>query len=122
MVNFREFKTSSDKLVLAGKSAKNNEDLVAQINPTEDVFHTKAPGSPFANIKSNRTNKLDRYEAATFCAAYSQDFRDNNSDVLVHHFKGSDINKSKLMKLGTFGVKKFKTVKVKKVDILKFKQ
>ena len=122
MTNFRTFTTSSGKAVLAGKSAKNNEELVSQIEPTEDVFHTVAPGSPFVNIKSNRTNKQDRYEAATFCAAYSKIFRDAPNDTIVHHFKGSDINKSKKMKLGTFGVKKFKTIKVKKADILKFKQ
>ncbi|MCK5609754.1 hypothetical protein KAR91_48225, partial [Candidatus Pacearchaeota archaeon] len=80
------------------------------------------PGSPFVNIKSKKTNKEDRYEAATFCAAFSKIFRDNPGDIQIHHFKGSDVNKSKNMKLGTFGVKKFKTIKVKKVDILKIKQ
>ena len=122
MTNFREFTTSSGRLVLAGKSAKNNEELIAQVEPTEDVFHTEAPGSPFVNIKSKKTNKSDRYEAATFCAAFSKTFRDNPGDTIVHHFKGSDINKTKAMKLGTFGIKKFKTVKVKKADILKIKQ
>jgi predicted ribosome quality control (RQC) complex YloA/Tae2 family protein len=122
MINFREFTTSSKKQVLAGKSAQNNEDLIAQVEPTEDVFHTEAPGSSFVNIKSTKTNKVDRYEAATFCAAFSQTFRDNQNDTIVHHFKGSDITKSKLMKLGTFKVKKFKTIKVKKADILKIKQ
>ena len=122
MTNFREFITSSEKLVLAGKSAKNNEELVSQIEPTEDVFHTESPGSPFVNIKSKKTNKQDRHEAAVFCAAHSKIFRDAPGDVSVHHFKGSDITKSKMMKLGTFGVKKFKTIKVKKEDILKFKQ
>jgi len=122
MTNFRSFTTSSGKLVLAGKSAGNNEELIAQVEPTEYVFHTKAVGSPFANIKSAKTNKNDRYEAATFCAAFSKTFRDNPEDVIIHQFKGSDLTKSKLMKLGTFGVKKFKTIRVKKADILKFKQ
>jgi len=122
MTNFRTFTTSSEKIVLAGKSAENNEELIAQVEPTEDVFHTKSPGSPFVNIKSKKTNKKDRYEAATFCAAFSKTFRDNPDDVIIHHFKGSDVSKEKIMKLGTFGVKNIKTIRVKKADILKFKK
>ena len=122
MTNFRKFMTSSEKLVLAGKSAENNEELISQVEPKEDIFHTKAPGSPFVNIKSIRTNKLDRYEAATFCAVFSKEHRDNPGDIIVHQFKGSDISKKKAMKLGTFGVKNFKIIKVKKADILKFKK
>jgi len=114
---FREFETSSGKRVLAGKSAENNELLVAQIEKNEDVFHTVNPGSPFVNIKSLKTNKKDREEAAIFCASKSQDWRDNKSDVSVHWFKGKDIYKKRGMKAGTFGVKKFKLIKIKKNEI-----
>ena len=120
-MRFREFETTSGKLVLAGRDAKNNEELIAQIEPNEDVFHTAKPGSPFVNIKSNRTNKKDRKEAAIFCAAKSQDWRDNKENVEVHHFKGKDIYKRKGMKLGTFGVRKYKKIIVKKEEIQKFK-
>jgi len=123
-MKFREFETSSGKLVLAGKSAKNNEELIAQANDNEIVLHTAKPGSPFVNIKSEgkKVSKKDIKEAAVFCAAYSQDWRDNKADVVVHVFKGKDIYKKKGMKLGTFGVKKFKIVKIKKEDIKKFKK
>ena len=57
MVNFREFKTTSGKIVLGGKSAKNNEDLVEQISPKEIVLHTAMPGSPFCNIKGDASKK-----------------------------------------------------------------
>lgn len=116
-MKFREFRTSSGKLVLAGKSAENNEDLVAQVEDFEDVFHTAKPGSPFVNIKSPKTNLKDRKEVAIFCASKSQDWRDNKSDVEVHWFKGKDIYKRKGMKKGTFGIKKFEVIKVKKKDI-----
>lgn len=122
-IKFREFKTSSGKKVFAGKSAENNEELVKQIEKNEEVFHTANPGSPFVNIKTQRGRKItdeDVKEAAIFCAAKSRDWRDNKKDILVHRFKGKDIYKKKDMNLGTFGVKKFKVVKVKKKEIEDF--
>lgn len=113
---FRKMTTSSGKLVLAGKDAKNNEELIKQIEKDEIVLHTAAPGSPFVNIKG-KASKKDIKEATIFCARYSQDWRDNKSDVIVHQFKGRDIYKNKLMKLGTFGVRRKKLIKVKKEDI-----
>lgn len=118
-IKFREYKTSSGKLVLAGKSAENNEQLIKQAQKDEIVLHTKKPGSPFVNIKGKASEK-DIKEAAVFCARYSQDWRDNKQDVIVHYFKGKDIYKKKGMKLGTFGVKKFKELIVRKKDIEKF--
>lgn len=122
MVNFRKFYTTSEKEVLAGKSAGNNEELVAQVNENEYVFHTKKPGSPFCNIKSDKKNvsMRDIREAATFCASRSQDWRDNKKNVTVHYFLGNQIYKLKSMKTGTFGVKNMKEIVIKKEDILKF--
>lgn len=121
-MKFREYKISSGKLVLAGKSAENNEELVAQAKQNEYVLHTAKPGSPFTNIKASmdETSKQDLNEAAVFCAKYSQDWRDNKKDVIVHVFTGKDIYKDKNMKEGTFGVKKLKEIKVKKQEILDF--
>ena len=119
-MKFREFKTSSGKLVLAGKSAENNEELVEQVEDNEDVFHTAKPGSAFVNIKAARTNAKDRKEAAVFCALKSQDWRDNKSDVVVHWFKGKDVFKKKGMKTGCFGVKKCKKILVKKNEVERF--
>ena len=119
-MKFREFKTSSWKLVLAGKSAENNEELIKQVENYEDVFHTVNSGSPFVNIKSKKTTAKDRKESAIFCASKSQDWRDNKSDVEIHWFKGKDIYKNKSMKVGCFGVKKFKTILIRKKEIEKF--
>ena len=117
MVNFRTFVLSTGKKILAGKSAENNEELILQVEPMETVLHTAEPGSPFVNIKGEATKK-DIREAAVYCAKFSQDWRDNKSDVVVHVFHGADIYKNKKMPTGTFGVRKFETIKVKKEEIL----
>ena len=120
-MKFREFETSSGMRVLGGRSAESNEKLILQIEPTEVVLHTSQPGSPFVNIKSGgkRIGKKDISEAAVFCARYSQDWRDNKKDVIVHVFKGKDVYKDKKMKLGTFGVRKHDKIKIKKEKIAK---
>jgi len=118
-MKFREFETSSGKMVFGGKSAENNEELVVQTKPAETVLHTAMAGSPFVNIKGKATKK-DIKEAAIFCARYSHDWRDNKKEVIVHVFRKADIYKNKGMKTGTFGVKKFDEIKVKKEEILKF--
>ena len=119
MAKFREFGTSSGKKVLGGKSAENNEVLIEQIKPTEIVLHTKAPGSPFVNIKASKPSKKDIKEAAIFCAKYSQAWKKPKikKDVEVHIFLGKEIYKGKGMKIGTFGVEKHKKIVVKKSEI-----
>ncbi|MCF7910687.1 NFACT RNA binding domain-containing protein [Candidatus Pacearchaeota archaeon] len=115
---FREFITSQGTTILVGKDAKNNEELIEQVEADEIVLHTEKPGSPFVNLKG-KAKKGDIKEAGIFCAKYSQDWRDNKTDVVVHKFLGKDIYKNKDMKLGTFGVKgKPKKIKIKKSDIL----
>jgi predicted ribosome quality control (RQC) complex YloA/Tae2 family protein len=114
---FREYITKNGTSVLAGRNAKNNEELIAQVEPNEEVFHTAAAGSPFVNIKG-KPKKGDIMEAAVFCARYSRDWKKNQAEVVeVHRFKGKAIYKEKGMKLGTFGIKKFKIIKITKKDI-----
>jgi len=113
MPKFRKLISKKGTLILAGKNAENNEELIAQVKPDEEVFHTASPGSPFVNVKG-KPKPGDLKEAAIFCARYSQDYRDNKSDVIVHKFKGNSIYKMKNMKKGTFGVKKLKAMKIKK--------
>ena len=120
MKKFREFTTSSGKLVLAGKNAENNEELIKQAEPEEFVFHTEKPGSPFVNIKDKNPSSDDIKESAIFCAAKSQDWRENKNDVKVNLFKGKDILKRKGMKIGTFEVKNKKNILIKKNEIERF--
>jgi predicted ribosome quality control (RQC) complex YloA/Tae2 family protein len=120
-MNFRKHITKNKTLILAGTSDSNNEELVSQVKPDELVFHTKSPGSPFVNIKG-KPKKGDIKEAAIMCARYSQDWRDNKKNVIVHKFRGDDIKKEKDMKIGTFGVKSIKKLEVLKEDIIKWKK
>lgn len=118
---FREFITSSKKVILCGKSAEQNEKLMNEFKGKENtILHTASPGSGFCVI-AEKSSKEDIKEAAIFCACYSQDWRDNKRDVLVHVFSGKNVYKRKPMKLGTFGVKKRKEIKINKRDILKLK-
>jgi len=109
----------SGKDVLCGKSAEQNEFLVAQSEKNEIVIHSKAPGSPFCNIKGKATPN-DIKETAVICAAFSKAWKTNKSDVEVHVFRGKDVFKSAGMKTGTFGVKKVKSLVVKKENIQAF--
>lgn len=119
-MKFRKFITKSGTVIFAGKDAESNEELVKQAGENEEVFHTEAPGSPFVNIK--RKPKPGEIKlAAIFCAGYSRDWKKNKGDVIVHRFKGRDIFKTKDMKTGTFGVRKFKIMGIKKKEILKFR-
>jgi predicted ribosome quality control (RQC) complex YloA/Tae2 family protein len=121
---FRQFFTSSGRLVLCGKSAENNEELVKQAGAGELVLHTKAPGSPFCNIKEveKKVGKKDIYEAGVFCAKYSQNWKHNHKDVEMHVFLGKDVHKTEGMKTGMFEVKKHKTLIIKKQDIENFEE
>ena len=114
-VKFRQAFTSSGRVMLAGKDAEQNEALVWQAESGETVLHTKAAGSPFVNIKGEEKSSVkDIKEAAVFCAKYSRDWKKSHGDVEIHVFLKKDIFKEKGMNLGTFGVKKFKKVIIKK--------
>ena len=133
MATLRQYKLSTEKIVLLGKSAETNEELVNQATSNELLLHTSKPGSPFANIKldknstthngvSSAEQKSEIYEAAIMCAKHSQDWRDNKKDVKVHIFPKTSVYKEKSMSLGTFGVKSYKEIIVKKNDILEFEK
>lgn len=120
-MKFREFILGSGKLILGGKNSKNNEELLSQVGKNEIVLHTKNPGSPFVNIKGKAT-RGDTKEAAIFCASFSQAWKKPKikKDIEVHYFLGKEVYKNSDMKEGTFGVKKFKVIKVNKKEIEEF--
>lgn len=120
-MGFREFITSSGKKVVAGKSAEQNEELMKQfIGKENKIFHTAAPGSPFCVIESIKHGKKDEKETAIFCASKSKFWRDNKKDVEVNVFYGTDVYKDKKMKIGTFGVERFRKIIVTKKEIERF--
>ncbi|MBI2042932.1 DUF814 domain-containing protein [Candidatus Pacearchaeota archaeon] len=120
---FREFTLASGAHVFLGKNAKQNEELVNRFKGKENVIlHTANPGSPFCVIEDNlNPSRFDITASGAICARYSQDWRDNKGNVLIHKFTGKDVYKEDGMKLGMFGVKDFEVIKVKKKDIEKFK-
>ena len=115
-MTFREFKTSSGKLVLSGKDRESNELLIKQAEKDNILLHTKEKGSPFAEIKGE-TNRKDIKEAAIFIAKFSQDWKKNKKDVKVHYFLGKDVYKTPGLKTGTFLVKKYREITIKKKEI-----
>ena len=118
-MKFREIKLETGAKFILGKDEESNDDLMNKFRGKKNIIlHTSSPGSPFCVIK-NKVSEKDVYLAAVACARYSQDWRDNKKDVKVNVFTGKEISKKKDMKPGTWVVSKFKTIIVKKEDILK---
>lgn len=121
--NFRQLVTASGKSILAGKNAEQNEKLVNEhIGKSNIILHTKEKGSPFCIIlgEAKKISKKDIKEAGIFCAKYSQDWKNNKNNVIMHIFSGKDVYKNKEMAIGTFGVRKVKEMKIKKGEIESF--
>jgi len=113
--NYRWFFTSNNVLVIGGKSDEQNELVLKNfLRPEYTVMHTSAPGSSFMIIQSEKPTKKDLNETAVFTACFSKQWKNTSSDIEIDIFQGSQIYKTKSMKLGTLGVKgDKKTVKVK---------
>lgn len=121
-MNYKKYRwmyTSSGKLVLGGKSAEQNEEVVRvlmdEVKKGKDylVMHTSAPGSPFAILYSDKYDVKDIEECAVFCASFSRAWRSGKRKVNVDIFYASQIFKDRGMKVGTFGVfKKIKSMEV----------
>jgi hypothetical protein len=104
-LKYRWFFTSLGKLVVGGKSAEQNEDIMKKRLDTQDnfvVMHTSSPGSPFTLIKNPSKQDLD--EMAIFTACFSQQWKQGNSEAEVDIFTTEQISKNQKMKTGTFGV------------------
>lgn len=112
---FRWFFTSTNVLVVGGKSDEQNEiALKTFLKPFYKVLHTSSPGSPFMIIQSENPNKQEIEEAAIYCASFSQDWKRDKKEIDIDIFNGEQLYKNKSMKTGTFGVKgSKKTIKVK---------
>lgn len=104
---YRWFFTSSGKLVVGGKNAEQNEELVQKLISSKKnyvVMHTKLPGSPFSIIQSEKINKKDLDESAIFTACFSRAWREKLKKIVVDIFNANQIIKPKNAKLGTFQV------------------
>jgi len=133
--SYRWFITKSKKLVIGGKSAAQNDQLLTQLKtqtlppksqitppPQEDyiVMHTHLPSSPFSIILApiNKVNKSDLEETAIFTACFSQQWKFKKKKTQVDIFKLSSLTKPLRLKTGTWQVKEklsSKTVELKLV-------
>ncbi|MEM0475607.1 MAG: NFACT RNA binding domain-containing protein [Candidatus Norongarragalinales archaeon] len=70
---YRWFRTSGGFLVVAGKDARQNEDLVARHFEASDLFfHADVHGAPATILKDGtKASQQDKLEAAQWAAAYS---------------------------------------------------
>jgi predicted ribosome quality control (RQC) complex YloA/Tae2 family protein len=115
----RELTLSSGTKIFLGKDAENNDELVKEFKGKENIIlHTEKPGSPFCVIEKLNPLEKEIKEAAIICAAKSQDWRDNKSDVFLHQFSGKDVKKTIFSKKGSWKLtNKPKLIKAKKKDI-----
>ncbi|MEK6914333.1 MAG: NFACT RNA binding domain-containing protein [Nanoarchaeota archaeon] len=112
--NYRWFFTSEGKLVIGGKNDEQNEMVLKYFSKTNYiVMHTKAAGSPFMILQSDNPSQKDIKECAIFCACFSKEWKYGKKLIDLDIFYGRDIYKNKDMKIGTFGVKNKKEIKVK---------
>ncbi len=122
LIKFKSFITKSGTFIFMGKNQQQNEELVKKfVNKKNIIMHTAARGSGFCVIDELEPSRQDIKKVSLICARYSQDWRDNKADVNVHVFDGKKVYKRKDMPIGTFGVKKFNIIKVRKKDIEKLK-
>lgn len=106
---YKWFFTSSEKLVVGGKSAEQNDELIRKIKsyPHDSVvMHTHAPGSPFSFIVSppEEVSKKDLEETAVFTGCFSRAWKLGKKKAIIDIFRAAQLYKNKDMKLGTWGV------------------
>ncbi len=115
-MNFNDYKkykwffTSSGKLVVGGKSAEQNDELLRKIKKFWKelyIMHTTSPGSPFCAIISDLADVSvkDLEECAIFTGCFSRGWKEMKRKTEVHIFKLSQLKKDKKMKDGTWSIK-----------------
>jgi len=107
---YRWFKTSTKKIVIGGKSASQNDDLLKSLKRKAQsdytIMHTASPGSPFSVILSDLfSTEEDIKETAIFTACFSRLWKKQARKAEIHIFKLSQLSKSKKLKEGTWSVK-----------------
>ena len=96
---YRWFYTSNNHLVIGGKSAETNEELIKLHKkfPKYIVMHTKTPGSPFSIIISDKFTEKDLEETAVFTGCFSRAWKEGKKSILIDIFLMEQIVKNKNM-------------------------
>lgn len=91
---FKWFRTSEGNLVISGRDAQQNEELIRKyLEPDDLVFHADIHGSPFTILRKGRKAESESIiEAAKFTAAHSNAWRTGTA-VDVYHVKPYQVTK-----------------------------
>ncbi len=93
---YRWFRTSEDFLVVAGKNASQNEELIKKKTEEDDVIlHAEVQGSPFTVIKTDDSDvtPLAIREASEFCASFSKAWTKGLGNVDVYWVRPEQVTK-----------------------------
>ncbi len=103
---FRWIKSSDGFLLVGGKDAQTNEQLIRKHMKDSDlVFHTDITGSPFVlikNLKKKQVPKQSIKEAAEFCGSYSKAWKVGIAAVDVYYIKPDQVKKEGGLPTGSF--------------------
>lgn len=103
---FRWFESTDGFLVVAGKDARTNEQLIRKyMKPKDLVFHTDITGSPFVLIKNPENKKIPPQtilEAAEFCGSYSKAWKVGIAAVDVYYIRPDQVKKKGGLPTGSF--------------------
>ena len=96
---FRWFITTNGFLVIAGRDANTNEDVIKRHADKEDiVLHTDMAGSPFAVIKKDSCDKeisqQDISECADFVLSYSRAWKKGLGNSDIFYVKPEQVTKT----------------------------
>jgi predicted ribosome quality control (RQC) complex YloA/Tae2 family protein len=101
---FRWFRTSDGFLVLGGRNADQNEELVKKyMEPSDRFFHAQAHGAPVTVLKATEPDEAarevdipetSREEAAQFAVSYSSVWKDGKFDGDVYEVAPDQVSKT----------------------------
>ncbi len=108
-LKYKWFFTSSGKLVVGGKNASQNDELIKELKKEGHeriVMHTSSPGSPFSCIVAapEEVSKKDRIECAIFTASFSKAWKSGKENEIIDIFRLTQLTKRSGMSQGTWGV------------------
>jgi hypothetical protein len=106
---YRWFYTSEGTLVVGGRSAEQNDDILQELKKESGdylVMHTTKPRSPFCVVlkEPGKFTKSEMEECATFTACFSNAWKQGEKEAFVDIFKLSQISKETGLKEGTWGI------------------
>ncbi len=93
---FRWFLTSEGFLVIGGRNAKMNEEIVSKYMEKGDLFfHTQVPGAPVTVLKRGiEAGDESKLEAAVFAATYSSLWKDGKYSGEVYYVTPDQVKRS----------------------------